>query len=129
MGQLGQLEKPHVQKKIAGIIEKSFDVRPMPSGNITQNEVDRRVSFAKETYKILWNDYRWSHQRIMDHLFKFLVMTIDGEDLPVEKVEGEDGSTMWGVDAAQKVEAESRLSAIPKEDRLIVLPHEVKERN
>lgn len=113
---LGPLTTKDTQEKVATIIESSFDTRPMPSGNVTQREVDSRVALAREIFRVLWNDYRWSEQRIVDHLPQFIVRGLDGED-PIPdwvRVEGDSGSAMWGAEAAGRVESERRLSALAK---------------
>jgi hypothetical protein len=109
------LRSADTRKKLAGVIEKSFDARPMPSGDITQGEVNRRVDLAKEIFDALFNECHWTEQRIMDHLPTFLVRGLDGEEpIPewAKRKVDDDESAMWGAEAAGRVEKERRLSAL-----------------
>jgi hypothetical protein len=113
---LGPLTTKDTQAKVAAIIDDTFDSRPMPSGNITQREVNSRVTLARELFRVLWADFKWSEQRILDHLPAFIVRGLDGEEPIPEwvKVEGDSGAATWGVEAAGRVEKERRLSALAK---------------
>jgi hypothetical protein len=127
MSELGPLETKETQEKVATIIEGSFETRPMPSGNITRAEVDRRVEMAKEVFRVLHAECKWSEQRIMDHLPAFLVRGLDGEepipDWAQRRIEDTE-SAMWGAEAAGRVEPERRLSALAKagDEPLIIVP-------
>lgn len=128
MNQLGTLTTAATQERIASIIERSFDTRPMPSGDVTQREVDRRVDIAKSTFVVLLNECGWSEQRILDHLPAFLARALDGEEAIPEWAQrrvGDDETAGWGAEAAGRVESERRLSALAAtrdEQPLIIVP-------
>lgn len=115
-------------ERIAVVIEESFDSRPMPSGNITQREVTRRVDMATDIVSTLVHESRWTEQRALDHLAAFLARGLDGSEPIPEwaKIAIVDGSAMWGVEAAGRVEKERRLSALAS-DKVPLVGAEKKE--
>lgn len=115
MVQFGTLQTPRTQERISQIVEGSFESRPMPSGNITLGEVQRRVGIAKDTFLVLLNDCGWSEQRILDHLPAFLSRGLDGQEpIPqwAQRRVGDTESASWGAEAAGNVQSERRLSAL-----------------
>lgn len=111
---LGPLETQETMAKVVAIIEDSFDTRPMPSGSITRSEIDSRTMLAKEIFRVLWNEMRWSEIRILDHLPAFIARGLDGDE-PIPSwvtKQGETESASWGAEAAGRVEKERRLSAL-----------------
>ena len=127
MSELGTLETKETQAKVSAVIETSFNVRPMPSGNVTRQEVNRRVEMAKDIFRTLHSECKWSEQRILDHLPSFLVRGLDNEepipDWAKRKIDDTE-SAMWGAEAAGRVKPERRLSALSKAggEPLIIQP-------
>lgn len=124
---VGKLADIKTQRRVSEIIERSFETRPMPSGEITQGEVRRRVEMAKHIYTTLLNDCLWTEQRILDHLPAFLARGLDGlEAIPdwAKLRISDTESAMWGAEAAGYVEPENRLSALAKSkhEPLIIVP-------
>jgi hypothetical protein len=124
---LGKLADAETQQRVSEIIEDSFDTRPMPSGNVTRGEVQRRVEMAKDIYTTLLNECLWSEQRILDHLPAFLARGLDGSEAIPDWAKlkiSETESAMWGAEAAGRVEPERRLSALSKSkhEPLIIVP-------
>lgn len=115
MVRFGTLQTLQTQSRISGIVEDSFKARPMPSGNVTLREVQRRVNMAKDTFLALLNECGWSEQRILDHLPAFLCRGLDGEaPIPewAKRRVGDTESASWGAEAAGRVQSERRLSAL-----------------
>lgn len=125
---LGTLNTRETLARVTAVIEDSFRTRPMPSGAPTLREVNRRVDLAKGIYLQLYNECKWTDQRILDHLPAFLANGLDGLDPIPEWAQSnasETESAMWGTEAAGKVKADSRLSALAKTSKtepLIIVP-------
>jgi hypothetical protein len=107
-----------VRTKLTEVVMETFRLRPMPSGHITEGELQRRLDVTVKIWNHLFGEYRWSKDRALDHILKVMVAVIDGarltDNLPEPEV-GEaarDGSTMWAPGQLQEIEAERRLSAL-----------------
>jgi len=101
--------------RMTNIVMDSFRTRPMPLSGITERESSRRVQLAEEIFSTMYNEVKWSQERILDHLPAFLARVLDGQDpIPSWAKEelGDSGSSMWGKEAAGRVSAERRLSAL-----------------
>ena len=127
MADFASLNAGTTHDKVVAVIERSFEARPMPSGVITRGEIKRRVEIAKDIFRELHADCHWSEARILDHLPAFLVRALDGEEaIPpwAARRVGDDESAMWGSEAAGRVAAERRLSALSKlrGEPLIITP-------
>lgn len=106
-----------VKSNLVEIVMRSFELRPMPSGRITERETQRRLDLVVEIWNHCRDHLRWSQPRIFDHLLAYALRCIDGarissavpDDKPIR-----DGSTMWAPDAIRKnnCQPERRLSAL-----------------
>ena len=83
------VEGNQIPKLVAGIsaaVSKSFDVDQQPGHlilvtgvrRVTKEETDRRVKICVGIFKVLRGDLKWSLDRIVDHLPKYLRAELDG---------------------------------------------------
>lgn len=106
-----------VRSNLVAIVMRSFELRPMPSGRITEGETQRRLDLTIEIWNHCRDQLQWSQLRIFDHLLAYVLQCIDGarlnavvsDDKPIR-----DGSTMWAPEAIKKnnCQPERRLSAL-----------------
>jgi len=109
-------ELEEVRAKITDTVMETFRLRPMPSGNITEKELQDRLDVTVEIWNHLYGVCRWSRDRAMDHLQPLLLACIDGanlqDQLPEPEEEIREGTVGWAPEVIQKAEAERRLSAL-----------------
>jgi len=111
-----QISRRIVEQSLVSAVMQSFVLRPMQSGNITENELSRRQAVVVEIWNRLVRELRWSPQRAMDHVLSILVMVIDGAHASalacgVPAVRG--GHSRWAPEQlAEEIEPEARLTAL-----------------
>lgn len=111
-----QISRRIVEQHLVASVMQSFVLRPMPSGNITENELRRRQAVVVEIWNRLVRELRWSPQRAMDHILSILAMVIDGAHTDalagvVPAVRG--GHARWAPEQlAEGIEPELRLTAL-----------------
>lgn len=124
---LTDVELEDVRSKIVDVVLSTFNSRPMPSGNITEKELQDRLDVAVEIWNHLYGECRWSREMAIDHIPMFLIMCIDGARVsdavpePAPKEELREGSTMWAPEKLNDTEPERRLSALAATDDKPVL--------
>lgn len=113
----GQLED--VRERLVDVVMRTFVLRPMPLGTITERELSDRLEVTVEVWNHLFGECRWSRERALDYVLPLVLKCIDGAHLhqvapePVaDQVAGREGHTMWSPEDTDKLEAERRLSAL-----------------
>jgi hypothetical protein len=121
------MSEPEISGRLSSIVADSFRTRPMPSGEPTDKEVKDRMTICLTCFVVLLEEAGWTSQRVLDHLPSFLARALDGQEpIPTwaRRKMTDSETTMWGADAAGKVESERRLSALAKtgDQALIISP-------
>lgn len=61
-------------------LRESFQQRPLRGGQVTAAEKKHRATLCIEIARVLRGDCKWSVDRVVDHLPKYLLQAIDGID-------------------------------------------------
>lgn len=108
-----------VRERLVDVVMRTFVLRPMPMGNITERELEDRLEVTIEVWNHLFGECRWSRERSLDYVLPLVLKCIDGARLhqvapepEAGQVAGREGSTMWTPENADKLEPERRLSAL-----------------
>ena len=139
-----QEEQEKVEEGLIQAVINTTRTRPMPSGNMTKGELERRMEVTIEIWNHCHGELGWSWRRTLDHVESFLTKVIDGAreyDAMPDLIKGieTEKSVMWGAQQLREIEAERRLSALAAcdvgdtvcnektEDRILYVPDETVE--
>lgn len=113
--------------RITELAYASFQLRPMPSGVMTEHEAERRVELCGEIWNVLFGELNWTQDKALDHMGQFLIALLDGKKLSdyteVLVPAGREGHSMWAPEKLQDIEPERRLSALAGSDPVIIGPN------
>lgn len=116
-----------VRERLVDVVMRTFVLRPMPLGTITERELEDRLEVTVEVWNHLYGECRWSRERALDQVLPLVLKCIDGARLhqvapepEPDQVAGREGSTMWSPQDTDKLEAERRLSALAGGEGVVV---------
>lgn len=124
-------EQEQVIDRMADIVLRTFELRPMPSGKITEQELTDRKDLAVEMWNDLYGKQGFSKDRTLDVMLRSMIVVIDGakkHEAIKEHMEDQSDCVMWSPDKENDIEAERRLSALASH-KGNVIETEMKEKN
>ena len=112
---LTAIEQEQVIDRMSDIVLKTFELRPMPSGKITEKELEDRKDLAVEMWNDLYGKQGFSKERTLDVMLRAMIVVMDGakkHEAINEHMEEQSDCVMWSPEKENEIEAERRLSAL-----------------